>query len=602
MASSFAFVAFTVKNGVIPRQNSITSPKNPPKTLVFLDLCDIFLILLLYTPTRHMSRNNFCYYKLVFSLSIFRKIHGWRLYFGAIFLITIVLIAIYLNFRSPNIPDADSFYHYKHASIYRADGFWKSDFPWTQYSVIHKYSSDIWYGYHILLIPFTGDPFTRENDPIFGIKLASVLSTVIVFLLLVWAFWRLDRDRFLLWPIIFVTSSSTILFRLIMLRPHPISLAISLLLFSAMVLPSSLVLIFVLGFFMSWLHLALIWLPILIYLTASTFLWRSFRWKDGLALFLGLLAGVFLRPNPIGAIQIAYVQVVEFFLEKQSGLPIQFGSEMLKMSWGVFFRELWPFVSLFLLALMLLFLVFKKRGWNHNWTTLLSSLSLSAIFLLLSFLVAGRSLELSIGFAVIFIALVVREAFAVQGVLPEKKLDPNQHTRITPKILAICGILFILLQIWNSSSRFNFFMRNTARPDTLKASAIWLREHAEPHTIVFNPHWDNFAQLFFWNQNNYYINGMDPIFEYSYDPSLYWKTHYYAVGLATGFTCGETACSKEMASTTEEVLHNDFNASYVVLQKLRTPKFYDYLDHTTSYKKVFETNDEVVFEVKPIRL
>lgn len=502
----------------------------------------------------------------------------------------IVALAIVLNWYSSTILDPDSFYHFRHASLYRTENIFKSEFPWAQYSIINKYNADIWYGYHFLLMPFT-----IANDPIFGIELASIISAIVVFALLMLALWRLDVHRYWLWFFILVISGPVILFRLIMLRPHPISLALSLLLFVSLIVPTRLWIITVLGFFFSWLHLALGWIPILIYLSviASILVIKLFYpndktisppLRDGLALAGGLLAGALARPNPLGALKIAYVQVVQFLMEKQDGLHIQFGDEMLRLSADVFLRQLWPLILVFFCALFILYGLYKnvnRRPTPLISATLMGSFLLCIIFLGLSFFVAWRALELAVGFSVIFIVLVMRDA-------------PVTRTWI----FKICALLLILIQLWNTLPTFAYYLNNSQQPDNLKAPALWLKEHAEPRAIVFNPHWDIFGQLFFWNPNNYYINGMDPIFEYAYSPALYWKTHYYSVDAATEFTCGEIACTEDMVIPTEQTLRNDFRASYIVIQKRRTPNFYHYLEKTSHYKKVFENIDNAVFNVK----
>ena len=55
--------------------------------------------------------------------------------------------------------------------------------------------------------------------------------------------------------------------------------------------------------------------------------------------------------------------------------------------------------------------------------------------------------------------------------------------------------------------------------------ALWLRGASRPGEIVFHTRWEHFATLFFWNRENRYLNGMDPIFQYQLSPALYWKWH-----------------------------------------------------------------------------
>ena len=50
---------------------------------------------------------------------------------------------------------------------------------------------------------------------------------------------------------------------------------------------------------------------------------------------------------------------------------------------------------------------------------------------------------------------------------------------------------------------------------------MWLLKNTEPREIVFNADWDDFPFLFFYNQKNYYIVGLDPMYMYKYDKKLY---------------------------------------------------------------------------------
>ena len=100
----------------------------------------------------------------------FTKKYSW-----IIALVTFLIVSAVFQLLSPNIYDPDSFYHIRHAWLYKTSGFFNSSFPWVQYSVINKYQADIWYGFHILLTPLT-----FFNDLVFGIKLGAFLITTAV--------------------------------------------------------------------------------------------------------------------------------------------------------------------------------------------------------------------------------------------------------------------------------------------------------------------------------------------------------------------------------------------------------------------------------------
>jgi hypothetical protein len=60
-------------------------------------------------------------------------------------------------------------------------------------------------------------------------------------------------------------------------------------------------------------------------------------------------------------------------------------------------------------------------------------------------------------------------------------------------------------------------------PHRFESGAKWIAANSQPGEIVFNARWEYFPELFFWKTKNVYSNGMDPIFQYAFDPDLYGK-------------------------------------------------------------------------------
>ena len=98
---------------------------------------------------------------------------------------------------------------------------------------------------------------------------------------------------------------------------------------------------------------------------------------------------------------------------------------------------------------------------------------------------------------------------------------------------------------------------------------------------------------------------MDPIFEYTFNKSLYWK-HYYididgiAIKNNLGYTCPEarSKCFDDKLLEVHKVLKQDFRARYIVTEPKRNPKLKEYLEFDKRFKKVFENNnEESIFEI-----
>ncbi|GEM_PF-1462681 len=561
-------------------------------------------------------------------------------------ILVILTIALFSNaLLRGKVADTDSFYHIKHSWIYRTTGIFQTAFPWTQYSVINKYSSDIWYGFHILTIPLTyfsaeGGSSSGGQDLLSGIRVGAVITAAISLLLVFLAFKILGVKWPLFWLLVFAFASPDVLYRLSMLRPHPLSLGLALLLFAHLVNSKSEARnelikheirstkseaisnyqnsndqngfgylnirildlfrisnfefrIFLISAVFSWIHLALSWLPLLIAIAIIAFqvlFKEKVDWAKIAAVPAGILLGLLSRPNPFGAAKLAYIQIFQLLSEKGDA-PLRFGRELTPFVWENFVDQLIPISLIVIIAGGFILWLVKRKEWQSSPSSFkvasLAGLSLSLLFFALTFLVARRSNELFIGFAVVFIAVV----FTYWQKNRQQK--PGGWASI---VLTIAVLAFFFMP-FKTVYRFQTYTENIRDVNRFKESAIWLKANTQPKEIVFNIHWDRFAQLFFWNDKNYYINGMDPIFEYAYDPALYWKTHFLAIDAATSFTCGKVRCTQQETEDTRQVLKNDFKASYLTIEKRRNPKFYKYLETADGFKKVFENSDEAVFKI-----
>ena len=502
--------------------------------------------------------------------------------FATVFFIIFFILSAVFQFSSPNIPDPDSFYHLRHAEIYKEQGIFTTDFPWVQYSVISQLKSDLWYGFHILLIPFT------YLNPITDIKIAGVFLTALALFIFYLVLKRHNVPWPFLWTIFLFVSSPNTLNRLLMVRPHTLTLALSLLILSLLIKGKNWQIILV-GFLFSWAHLSLVWIPILI---GMVILIIS-RTKPNIIKLTYLLGGILMgwlaRPNPLGAIKLAYIQVVQLMLEKQKNIPLLFGRELFPLAPRTLFENFTPLMLVWITAIVvIIFCVLRRRHMDQPTKIMIwSSLSLSIIFFLMAVLVARRSYDFWGLFVIIFAALVF---FVINA------SSHNVAKNIFGVIfIVILGFLIFYSPIKNARS----LRENAVKPDLYQEISLWLKNNSQPGDIVFNVRWSDFPMLFYWNQNNYYIGGMDPIFQYAYNPTLYWKFHYISNDDVTKKTCPAIACTISMLEDTHAVLLRDFKAKYIVLEKQRNPLVYYYLENDPGYEKKLDTKREALYLIKP---
>ena len=211
-------------------------------------------------------------------------------------------------------------------------------------------------------------------------------------------------------------------------------------------------------------------------------------------------------------------------------------------------------------------------------TLLWGSLLLSAGFLGLTMAAAGRALVEWAAFGLIAIPLVVTYL-------------PGEPVLRRTSIMVLTLVTLLVAPWILREHRVNVRL-NAVAPDHLREVATWLADHSQSGDLVFNAHWDNFGPLFARNRVNYYVGGMDPIFQYAHDPGLYWKYAYLSTDLATDWTCDAYPCHEGSAIDTYTSLVEDFDARWVLVEPERNPKLFFYLLNDARYEMGLLTETE----------
>lgn len=517
-----------------------------------------------------------------------KKIRPWLswLFITLIF----VGIAYYANFRSNTIYDPDSFYHIRHTAIYQEQGILYSEFPWVQYSVIKDLKADLWYGFHIFLLPFA-----YFNDLTLGIKLAGFSITFLV----LWSFYvalkNLGVSFPALWSSLFIFSSPMVLFRMAMTRPHPLSLGLFVLIFSFLV-SGPVWPIFIFGFLVAWLHSSLFWFPFFIFFSVSMFRIANRRNIDFYklaALTGGIFTGLFARPNPIANLKLIYIQIVDLYLSKKALDPI-IGGELKtpKLMEALINAPLFILIMLVGISLLVIFLRKRIVITENKKIAISSSLALTLASISM-YMHANRAIDILAAFAVVFIGLTVSLFISeIKNILPTHK-KPLPIAMVIILSLSVLGIL-------NSIKTSRDFLAQSKLRTAFMEPAQWLEKNTKEGDIVFYLNWSQFPILFFWNQHNYYIDGMDPIFLYAYNQNLYWKIFYMFSKDMGGLTCGSPTCGPNQIEPVYDVLVKDFKVSYLFIRKLNNPRFREYIESDKNhFEKVYDEGSSIIYKVLP---
>jgi hypothetical protein len=506
--------------------------------------------------------------------------------------IFILAIVIFFHALSSNIPDPDSFFRIRQAWMYQNTSLFNTTFPWTYFSVLRVFVTDLWYGFHLLLIPFS------YLNLIWGIRIAGVIlaSALLMVFYRVGKRYEVELSEF--WPFFFFLAVPNVIYHLLSVRPQTLSLIFSLLLL-AFLNRGRWWQVSLASFGINFFHLSFFWIgPLITILVLCVELVGKLidktgniqiQWQNIFYVLSGTIAGWVLRPGPIAAAQLAYIQIIKFFFEKEGGTPLTFGKEHFPLGFGELVSTSTLFLLIWSAAACLcvwIFLNQKQQAQKIPYSEknlLLSSGLVSILFFLMTIFIAQRSLTQWVTFGSVFIAL------AYTYVLPQRFKND----------IKIFLFIVLLIMFPYAIYRHGLNMKYVAfEPNEFIEVATWLKEHSEPGDIVFNVHWDNFPSLFLWNQKNYYIGGLDPIFQYAYDPSLYWKFYYLSRDALTDHTCGTYPCLRSALEDTYNVLVRDFNAKYIVAEDWRNPKLFRYFETDPRYEKVFVGPYEAVFKIK----
>jgi len=440
------------------------------------------------------------------------------------------VIVIHLSLV-PQVADLDSFYHLGHAAAYLEGSLFDTSLPWATQSIIADKGADLWWGFHVVLVPFAalGDPST-------AIRIAAILGTLTLCVALWYLLARHGVENRALWVMLVLVAVPNVLFRYLMVRPHVLSLGISLLLLSFLVkgrwwqagLAAAAI---------TWLHLSLFWMPVGL-VVACALSRLEVRSDSGVpvssavpAVVGGVAMGWLLRPHPVASLELAWIQIGELFAIKGADTPLLFAGELLPLPVGELAATSWLFLAAWLICAgtaVRLWLRDRLAGLADGERGLLiASLMVSGAFLVLTLASARRAQVEWVAFGALAVPLLWMAAIPVE----------NRRPALT------AALLLLAVHLPWSVHRHNLNVRLAAFPaNTLAEAAEWLEENTPPGDVVFHARWDNFGPLVAHNRSNRYLSGMDPIFQFTHDPQLYWEFFWLSSDIHDEWTCDAFPC------------------------------------------------------------
>jgi len=461
------------------------------------------------------------------------KIHQAALIFCLVF-----VIFTYAEFQADQLPKYDAYYHAKMAEKFPSGEFFSQQFPWLSQTVLAQNYGNMHFLFHVFLSPFTILGFT-------GMKLATILLASLFFLVFFLIAYEFSEEHAFLGTLLIMTSAE-FLFRLLL--PRAISLSLILLFLGLFfLLKKKYYALGILSFIYVWTYTGFV--TLLIFVLVKFFVDAHDNNYDFRGIFYaygGVCLGLLINPYFPSNLSTFYTQIFKISF----GAAVIGGGEWATMDSWVFIIS-----TLFILVPLVYAMIFTKRKDSKKDSEGRFLLAL-VFFGLFFFFSARRGVEFFVPLAALFIV------YAFKDIYIEKYLK-----RI---IYPVFGLILSLVLL-NHMIAMPVILFDSPNYK-IQPCAEWLKNNTEKNSVVYNPRWDDFPALFYYDDHNYFVSGLDPNFMYYHNPEKY--------DLYNKINIGEEFSSKILS---------EFNATYVVYT------IYDESERIKDNSSSIYANSEIAF-------
>lgn len=491
---------------------------------------------------------------------------------------------------APALADPDSFYHIKMAQMMRDDLVIR-DFPYLVFTALPQIYTDHHFLYHLFLMPFVA------LSPFWGAKLATAIINTSFLLLFFYILKRLSGRSAPLF-IFLLLAAAPVIFRLSLVKAVGFSLIFVMLILIFTLSRRHLLLaaasffyvwayggwgigIFITGIFLLSSFIArLIFLPrqdALLHCYIVKLL-RGAEWKPLMAAIGGSLAGLVINPYFPQNLKFYWLQVIQIAFVNY-GAKIGVGGEW----YGFSFGEIIGYSALIILAALLGlagFFYAAKQNQSASREKMRNTFFfaiLAAVFFLLT-LKSRRFAEYFLPFAVFFTASLSvfwTKDFFIYIKSQAIGMGKEKFASFAVKFLLFAAALIFILNFITVKRQLD-----AGFPlDYHKKAAEAIRTATAEGDIVFSSDWDDWPMLFYYNNYNRYIVGLDPTFMYKYNPARYdeWRE------ITTGKFAGDAYSA----------IKNNFGAATVFIAKNDLEKMDNYFNGDERYELIYGEDGKV---------
>jgi len=421
---------------------------------------------------------------------------------AAVFLLSLVLM-LWIQFASPAIIGNDAYYHIRWSRMLRdtlSHGFHLPAFTWLPLTVLRASDFvDQHFLFHVALMPFTfGDLRigAKLAAPIFAaLGIASLFALLVVYRV---------RYRWL-WLLPLLAGSEAFLYRMAMTRAPALSLVI-LAAGAYLILQRKFVPLAALAFVFVWLYNMF---PLIVAFAAAYAVaaWIADRKLDLGAVYataIGAALGLLINPYfPKDLLLLA--RHVQMLLVEKAAIDV--GGE-----WYPF--DTWELLTgsavIFGLSLVALLVFDRRKGWRDRRALFFLFVAVGLLFMGLRW---QRFVEYWPPFLVLF------AAFALDAAEVEWPRGTSRRSAIVALAVVMAAIGVVNVRGARAE------LREIDDPNAMRGAAMWLEEHTPAGSMVFNVDWAEFTELFYYDQHNVYVSGLDPRYLYDAQGEL-WKAYH----------------------------------------------------------------------------
>lgn len=493
------------------------------------------------------------------------------------------------------IGDPDGFYHAKIA-LFLSQGELLKSLPWMQYTTLNQNFTDHQLLYHLLLTPFV----SIASTPLVGVKIATVFFASLMVTGFYWLLKQFKIRSAFVWTILFITLNAAN-FRLALIKTNSLSLFL-IWLFIYALFRRQRWLLAILGLIFVWLYggwpLAILIFGI--YLAAEQIynmlpkynlriFWQKIirvfhkekTWPINLQLFLyltgGLIAGLIINPYWPHNLYFYYQQIIQIGIinygQKFTVGTEWYGADFMTMAHNA------PLIFILGLVFYVWLIIYYKKAQKLTWFSFI----LSFVFLILT-LKSRRYMEYFMPFALFFIACAASDARTNQTSAYFKNFWQKSHIIIKSYLITALTVFVLLILPTMINRVFDNPMGKHLKFDTYAPAAAWLKNNTPIHSLVFHSDWDEWPLLFYHNDYNYYLVGLDPTFMHNFDSDL----HQEYVDISSG----------QDTENISQKIQKDFGASYVFISKSRHQAFLNNIERDNDARLVYQDDETAIFQLK----